>query len=85
MSIPLAVFLYVYLAIVLVLGVFTLLVLVQAMRFGTKSTSSYVMSFLCVGLMVLVLVFTFVSVRNVDWSSTMSIGVPGLSSSTGST
>lgn len=79
MSIPLAVFLYIYLAIALVIGIFTLLVLVQAIRFGMKTASSYVVSLMFVGAMCLVLAFTFISLSGVDWSSTFSISVPGIS------
>jgi len=85
MSIPLALFLYVYLAIVCVMGVLTLLVLVQAVRFGMKNTASYAVSFMFIGLMALVLAFTFMSVRGVDWSSSFSISIPGISGSSEST
>jgi len=85
MSIPLAIFLYIYLAIALVIGIFTLLVLVQAIRFGMKTASSYVVSLMFVGAMFVVLMFTFVSLSGVDWSSTFSISVPNISTTPEST
>jgi hypothetical protein len=79
MNVSLVIFLYAYLAIVLVMGALTLLVFVQAIRFGMKSAASYAVSFVFIGLMALVLIFTFLSLREVDWSSSFSISIPGLS------
>lgn len=84
MEIPLAVFLYVYLAITLVVVIFSILSVVQVTKYGLHSQSSYLMSAAYLIVVVTIVGATLVAVGDVDWSSTLTISLPSIGAGAGS-
>lgn len=79
MDIPLIYFLYTYLAVIVVVGIFGALSMYQAVRFGLNRGASYILCFIYGGAVLIVVVLTFMSMQGADWSSSFSIGIPGIS------
>lgn len=78
MEFPLIVYLIIYLVIALVVFVFSFFHLYHAFRFGMHTGAAYAMSAAYVLVVLLILGGTWLSVRTVDWSQTITIELPSI-------
>lgn len=85
MEVPLIIFMYVFLAIALVIVIFSILSVTQVVKYGLHSLPSYLMSAAYLIVVVTIIGVTMVAVRDVDWSSTLNVSLPSIGASGGST
>lgn len=76
MDIPIVIFLVLYVAIIFVVLIFSIFNLYHALRFGMHTRAAYAMSSVYVIVVSVILLVTWLSLKNVDWSGTFTVELP---------